>query len=123
MVGTDSHGHSVVIGMAPGTDTRVGVKASDLLLMAAAACSMYDVVDILTKQQEPLEKLTIECTGDQLPDPPNTFTRINLHYIAKGAVTPEKLGRAIRLSEDKYCSVINTLRPGTSIHSNYEIVP
>jgi uncharacterized OsmC-like protein len=40
-----------------------------------------------------------------------------------GPVNSEKLERAIRLSEDKYCSVVSTLRPGVPITSEYQITP
>jgi putative redox protein len=122
MVGTDSNGHSIVIGRSPDPKfTYTGVKASDLLLMAAAGCSTYDVVEILAKQRQPLEDLQVVCTGEQQPDPPWTFTKIHLHYIAKGAIEAEKLEKAIRLSEDRYCSVISTLRLGIPVTSDYEI--
>jgi len=123
MVGTDSNDHSVVIGRSAEKDGGfVGIKPSDLLLMAAASCSMYDVVDILQKQREPLKDLKIICSGDQMSEPPYTFTKIHLHYVVKGSVNPEKLQKAIKLSEDKYCSVISTLRPGVPVSSDYAIV-
>ena len=124
MVANDTNGHSIVIGRSPDPQhTWLGVKPSDLLLMAAASCSAHDVVEIMNKQREPLEDLKIVCTGDQLSDPPYTFTRIHLHYIVTGAVTTEKLEKAIRLSEDKYCSVISSLKPGVPIFSDFEIAP
>lgn len=123
MVGTDSNDHSVVIGRsAEKNGGFVGIKPSDLLLMAAASCSMYDVVDILLKQREPLKDLKIITSGDQMSDPPYTFTKIHLHYIVSGAVNSEKVQKAIRLSEDKYCSVISTLKPGVPVSSDFEIV-
>lgn len=123
MAVTDSNGHSIVVGRSPDPQfTFVGVKPSDLLLMAAAACSAYDVVEILQKQREPLEDLKVTCTGEQMPEPPSTFTSIHLHYIVYGDVNPEKLEKAIFLSEDKYCSVITTLRPGVPISNSYEVV-
>ena len=122
MVGTDSNGHSIVIGRSPeDRDIFVGVKPSDLLLLAVASCTVYDVVDILAKQREPLKDLKVLCSGEQLPDPPNTFTKIHLHYEVTGAVDIKKLERAIHLSEDKYCSVISTLRPSVDISSDYEV--
>ena len=122
MVGTDTTGHSIVIGRSPeNRDTFIGVKPSDLLLLAAASCSAYDVVDILSKQREPLEGLKVLCSGEQLSEPPYTFTKIHLHYEITGAVDSKKLERAIRLSEDKYCSVISSLRPGVPISSDFEI--
>jgi putative redox protein len=113
MLASDSNGHSVVVGRSPDPDVGwAGVKPSDLLLMAVASCSAYDVVEILGKQREPLAGLKVTCTGDQLPDPPYKFTNIHVHYQVYGPVNPEKVEKAIRLSEDKYCSVIASLRPG-----------
>lgn len=124
MVASDTNGHSIVVGRSPDPQHQwVGVKPSDLLLMAVASCSAYDVVEILTKQREPLADLKVICEGDQMSDPPYTFTRIHLHYLVRGAVNPDRLERAIRLSEDKYCSVISTLRPGVPVSSDFEIIP
>ena len=122
MVGSDSNGHSVVIGRSPDDhDVWTGIKPSDLLLLAAASCSAYDVVEILTKQREPLQDLKVSCRGDQQSEPPYTFTQIHLHYVINGKVDPVKLERAIDLAENKYCSVMSTLRPGVPISSDYEI--
>ena len=124
MVGSDTHGHSVVIGRSPEPPNDwVGMKPSDLLLVATAACSTWDVVEILAKQRQPLESLKVICSGEQLPDPPHSFISICLHYVARGAVNADKLEKAIRLSEDKYCSVISTLRLGVVITSDFEIIP
>ena len=79
MVASDSNSHSIVIGKSPDPEYEwAGIKPSDLLLMAVASCSAYDVVEILTKQREQLEDLKVTCSGDQKPDPPYTFTCIQL---------------------------------------------
>lgn len=123
MVGVDSRGTSAVIGMWPENDPPwKGLKASDLLLMSAASCSAYDVVTILKKQREPLESVDVICTGDQESDPPHRFTKIHLHYVLRGKLSEDNVQRAISLSEDKYCSVINTLKGSVKITSDYEIV-
>jgi putative redox protein len=122
-VASDSNGTSIVIGWSPDPEHRwAGVKASDLLLISAAACAAHDVIEILRKQREPLKDLKVVCSGEQQPDPPYTFTHIHLHYLAYGAIKPGKLEKAIDLSENNYCSVISTLRPGVPITSDYEIV-
>lgn len=122
MVGSDSNGHSVVIGRSPEDhDVWNGIKPSDLLLLATASCSTYDIVEILTKQREPLKDIKVICNGEQQSEPPYTFTKIHMHYVIKGKVDPGKLEKAIDLSENKYCSVISTLRPGVPISSDYEI--
>lgn len=123
MAASDSHGHSIVIGRAPYDHVNwVGVKASDLLLMAVAACATYDVIEILNKQRDTYRDLVVTCQGDQLKDPPYTFTRIHLHFEVRGLLNPEKLERAITLSIEKYCSVISTIRPDTPVTSDYTIL-
>ncbi len=122
MLGADSFGRPVAIGWDRDREPEwTGLKPSDLLLLAAASCSAYDVVSILTKQREPLEGLEVSCAGEQESEPPYTFTTIHLHYVANGAVSPDKLARAIRLSEDKYCSVLNTLKAAVKITSDFEL--
>lgn len=122
MVVSDSNGHSIVVGRSPDSEFEwAGIKPSDLLLMSAAACAAYDVVTILKKQKEPLVDMQVICNGEQLNDPPYTFTSIHFHYVAYGKVSLDRLERAISLSEDKYCSVISTLKPGVPITSDFEI--
>lgn len=122
-VGSDSRGSTISIGFDRQREPKwSAVKPSDLLLMSAASCSSYDVVTILEKQHEPLEALEVQCTGEQKTEPPYQFVSIHLNYIVSGAVNEQKLARAIKLSEEKYCSVLATLRPAVAITSSYEFV-
>jgi putative redox protein len=123
MVGADSCGRTVVIsGWREREPEWFGLKASDMLLLSAAACASYDVVEILTRQREPLVALETSCTGEQLQAPPHTFTSIHLCFVLTGAIAPAKVERAVQLSMDKYCSVVNTLRPGVAFSHDIEIV-
>ncbi len=123
MAGVDSRGTPAVIGVWPEHEPLWrGLKASDMLLMSAAACSTYDVVNILIKQRAPLESLEVLCTGEQENEPPKRFTHIHLHYQFRGDLDLEKVKKAIHLSQDKYCTVINTLRGSVEITSDWEIV-
>lgn len=123
MVGIDSRGKAVVIGRDEKQNPNwEGIKASDLLMLAAASCSMYDVLEIMEKQREPVEDMQVLCEADQLPEPPHRFTRLHLKYLVTGKVSAEKLERAIKLSQDKYCSVLATIRPNLDFSSEYEII-
>jgi putative redox protein len=122
MLGTDSYGHPITIGSWPEKDPEwVGLKPSDLLMLSAASCSAYDVVMILKKQRVNLESLEVSCKGEQASVPPYQFTSMHLHYDVKGDCEKSKLARAIQLSEEKYCSVTNTLRPTVSITSSFTL--
>lgn len=123
MTGMDSRGKSVILGDWRERDPEwEGLKPSDLLLLAAASCSAYDVIMILRKQRQPIEGLEVFCTAEQRPEPPYTFTKIHLHYSIRGSVDSTKVERAIKLSEDKYCSVLNTLRHGVELSSDFEVI-
>lgn len=123
MAGVDSRGTPAVIGIWPEHEPLWrGLKASDMLLMSAAACSAYDVVNILRKQREPLESLEVFCTGEQESEPPKRFTHIHLHYQFKGDLNQEKVKKAINLSEEKYCSVLNTLKDSVELTSDWKIL-
>ncbi len=119
-VGIDSTKHSVVLSTA---DEGVGVKPSDLLLIGVAACSAVDVVDILAKKRMPLTLLEITSSGEQDQDPPWTFRKIHLHFRVGGInLTEQAVAQAIRLSEEKYCSVAATVRATAQIITDFEIV-
>ena len=123
MTGVDSFGHPLVMGSWPEkTPEWAGLKPSDLLLLSAAACSAYDVAMILDRQREPLMGLEVTCNGEQESEPPYRFTALHLHYTLKGVLNRQKVERAIKLSEEKYCSVVNTLKATMPITSTYEIM-
>jgi len=123
MMGMDSRGRSIVIGQDTESDTEwLGLKASDLLLISAAACTAYDVVNILKKQRESVIGFEVICTGEQLSDPPFTFVGIKMKYLIKGRIDRDKLEKAIYLSEEKYCSVLSTLKRALNFESSYEVI-
>lgn len=99
-----------------------GVSASDLLPMSLIGCASHDVVEILSKQKQDLRELKVSAEAVQDDDPPWRFRKIHLHYRAVGKVDPEKLGKAILLSEEKYCSVYATLKDAVEITHDYEVV-
>ncbi len=119
-VGIDSTNHSVVLSTP---DDGVGMKPSELLLVALAACTAVDVVEILSKKRTPLSGLEIQVSGEQDADPPWTFRKIHLKYILKGeGLTEKAVEQAIHLSEEKYCSVSATVRGVAEISWEYEIL-
>ena len=118
-IGIDSTQHSVVLSTPA---EGIGIKPSDLLLIAIAACSAVDVVDILAKKRMPLSLLEITTSGEQDQDPPWTFRKLHLHFKVGGkGLTPPAVAQAIQLSEEKYCSVAATVRATAQITTDFEI--
>ena len=100
-----------------------GVKPSDLLAMALIGCSSYDVVEILQKQRQDLRQLRVSAESFQDETPPWRFRRIHIRYQAVGkGIDPEKLRKAIEISEEKYCSVYATLKDAIEITHEVEVV-
>jgi len=107
-IGVDSTKHAVLMSSPA---EGVGMKASELLLVALATCSSYDVVSILEKRKVNLTKLDVAVSAEQEADPPWPFKKIHLKYILAGeGLTEEIAVKAIELSESKYCSVAATVR-------------
>jgi len=100
-----------------------GVKPSDLMAMALIGCSSHDVVEILQKQRQDLQQLKVTAESFQDENPPWRFRKIHIHYQAIGKdIDLEKLGKAIRISEEKYCSVYATLKDAIEITHDFEVV-
>ncbi len=118
-LGIDSTRHSVVLSSP---DEDVGMKPSELLLVALAGCSAFDVVDILQKKRLRLMGLEIKVEGEQDPEPPWAFRKIRLEYVVRGPNIPEKaVAQAIELSEKKYCSVMATVSGVAEVSSQFRV--
>jgi putative redox protein len=121
-VGTDSTRHSLVMS-GQGREKATGLKPSELLLLALGGCTGTEVVSILKKRRQNLSGLEIQVTGEQDPDPPWTFRKIHLEYTLRGTeLSVPAVERAIKLSEEKYCSVGSTLSGVAEMTSSYTII-
>jgi putative redox protein len=119
-VGIDSTGHSVVLS---GQKNGIGVSPSQMLLVALAACSSVDVVEILKKKRKKLTLLEVTVSGEQDPEPPWAYRKIHVKYRVGGeGLTDKAVTQAINLSQEKYCSVTATVRGVAQITTEYEIV-
>ena len=84
-----------------------GLTPVTALLMATGACSLMDVVVILRKRKVEHRVLRVEVEAERAKDP-NRLTRFHLRFVSDAPVN--EMERAVRLSLDRYCTVVNTLR-------------
>ncbi len=94
-------------------DSHEGPSPMEALLLSIGGCMGIDIQVILEKGRVPLERLSLSLEGDRAPEAPKRFLRVRMVVEVEGPA-PEDLGkveRAIELSRDKYCSVLNTLAP------------
>jgi putative redox protein len=117
-----SAGHAVQMDSAAPRGTDLGMSPMALVLVALGGCTAIDVVDILTKEHQELTGLKVEVSGAQAPEPPNVYTHLRITYIVRGhALKREAVERAVRLSEEKYCSVGAMLAKTAEIETVIEI--
>jgi putative redox protein len=118
-IGIDSTKHSVILSTSA---EDIGMRPSELFLVALASCSSIDVVGILAKKKVNLTKYEVQVSAEQDADPPWTFRKVHLKYILAGERLEEKdVKHAIHLSEHKYCSVAATVRGKAEITTEYVI--
>ncbi len=111
-------GHTVVLDDGHG-DT--GMRPSELVPIALAGCTAMDVISILRKKRQVVERYEVRASGQQQDAHPNEFTRIDVVHVVDGkGIDVEAVRRAIELSATRYCSVGATLSSGlTEVHHSY----
>lgn len=98
---TSDSGHTLTMDSA----RAEGPTPMECVLMSLCSCTSVDVVSILQKKREPFQGLTVSATAEKAKESPSVFTRIELIYRVRGAVTHKSMEDAVRLSKEKYCSV------------------
>ena len=83
-----------------------GTTPKQMFLQSIAGCTGMDVVNILTKMRSALpEKFLIDVTGDVANEEPAVFTSIVLTYHLDGDLDEKSVLKAVKLSQEKYCSI------------------
>jgi putative redox protein len=96
---------------------------ADLLPLSLIGCAGWDVMSILRKQKQPVLGCEVEAESERDDEPPWQFRRIHVVYKIWGrGLDRTAVERAIRLTEDKYCSVFVTLKAAVEITSGYELL-
>ncbi|MBI1331918.1 MAG: OsmC family protein [Armatimonadetes bacterium] len=101
-----------------------GPTPVETLLSAIAGCSAMDVISILHKKRQKVTSYRVEVDGERGPKGvyPRPFLSITLRHIVKGEnIDPAAVARAVELSDEKYCTVITTLRAAPKVSSEWEI--
>ncbi|MEM6796952.1 MAG: OsmC family protein [Acidobacteriota bacterium] len=91
------------------------------VMAGLAGCMAIDLVHILEKGRQPLEKLETTLTGERAASPPRRFTAFRLHFKVTGDIADDRVQRAIDLSRETYCSVWHTLRQDIELEITFEV--
>ncbi len=114
-------GHHMLLDDAAGA---TGPKPIELVAAGLAGCTAFDVITVLRqKYHQRVTGYEVRVEADQAERPPQVFTEVRIHHVVTGyEVEPAAIEEAIRLSEEKYCSVGAMVKQTAHLHTTYEIV-
>ena len=113
--GRATSGHEIVVD----GDKNGGNSPMELVLIGLCGCTAFDVASILRKKREPFTSLEVRAEAERAPQPPTVYTKIKLIYRVGRNVSKKAVEDAVKLSEEKYCSVAAMLKQSAEI--TYEI--
>ncbi len=114
-------GHTLLIDDAAG---GTGPKPIELVAVGLAGCTAFDVITILRqKYHQRVTGYEVRVEADQAERPPQVFTNVSIHHVVTGfEIDAAAVEEAIRLSEEKYCSVGAMVQKTATFHTTYAIV-
>lgn len=120
------NGHEIIVDADEqfGGENK-GPQPKLLLLSSLAGCTGMDVISILRKKRVEVTYFNVRVKGTLTDDHPKYYHSIHLTFEFKGVDLEsqrQKLVRAIELSQDKYCGVSASLRPGATLTYDVSIL-
>jgi putative redox protein len=95
---------------------EAGPSPAELLLVAGAGCAAWDVVEILRRQRQDVASIDVAVDGEQQPDAPWTFRRVELRFTVRGHdLDRAGVEHATQLSVERYCAVLSTIREAAEV--------
>jgi putative redox protein len=101
-----------------------GPTPLEALQSSLAACTAMDVISILHKKKQSVTSYRLEVEGERGPEDvyPRPFLSLTVRHIIKGKnLDPAAVKRAVELSDEKYCTVMATLRHGPTVKAEWRI--
>ena len=121
-VGRGESNHWTVMDATEDVDGHDGAtRPMEMLLLSLGGCTGIDLNTLLKKMRVDYDDIDINISGKRNDDHPKYYTKIHVAYKVFGKDLPEdKVAKAVRLTQEKYCSVTHSLKAEVSY--DYEIV-
>jgi len=95
----------------------------ELFLFSVVGCTAMDVIWILERQRQKVDNFEISARGTRREEDPMYYETIDLEYKVWGdQIRKDAVERAIRLSQDKYCSVRAMIKDNVKINVTFKII-
>jgi putative redox protein len=98
-----------------------GPRPKPLTLVSLGGCTGMDVISMLKKMRVEPEFFNVQVEGELTEEHPKIYHTITITYIFRGNdLDLEKLEKAVKLSQEKYCGVSAML--GKAVKLQHKIV-
>lgn len=94
-----------------GSDKRFGLSPKAMMLSAIAGCSGLDIVPLLYKMKVVIDDFKMIIEGELTEEHPKYYhsVQVDYHFYGKD-LNEKKINRAVNLSVEKYCGVMEMFR-------------
>ena len=101
-----------------GVVRQQGLSPKAMMLSSLAGCSGIDIVDILKKMKITDYRLQIDVVGELTDDHPKYYHSVDIDYYFSGIhIDEKKCKRAVELSVEKYCGVMEMFRKFANVNT------
>jgi putative redox protein len=102
--------------MIDGEDAhKSGMSPMQLVLNALAACSAFDVVEMIRKRRLEIRGYRVEATAQRSESIPRVFTSVHTRHVLDVPGLDDAMARRfVELAVTKYCSVASSLKAPTT---------
>ena len=90
----------------------------------SGATVAIDGAPAMAKQRQEVQAFRVTVEGEREPGKePSLFSTVHVRFEVTGACDPDKLGHAVGLSMEKYCSVARILERSATITWSHAVLP
>jgi putative redox protein len=121
----DSHigDHTIRMDASGELGDNTGPSPKKLLLASLAGCTGMDVASLFKKMKVPFVHLDINIEADLTDEHPKIYSDIRIIYKVYGQdLNTNKVEKAVRLSQEKYCGVSEMLRKSSNLTYTIEYI-
>jgi putative redox protein len=105
-----------------GSDVRFGLSPKAMMLSSLAGCTGLDIVSVLEKMKVNDYDLKMVIEGELTDEHPKYYDAVTIDYHFYGDnLNEKKINKAVDLSVEKYCGVMEMFRRFATIKTNIYI--
>ena len=123
-LGTTNSCVAIMDGSQTSSSTEVlGPSPMEMVLMGLGGCSGIDVMHILGRMRQTVTSCKAELEGERVEESPRVYKKIHLIYTISGNdLSQQRVEEAVRLSNEKYCSVSVMLNASVELTREVKII-